>query len=237
MPSLCSAHDGCVTMMVGASEVIKNTYSKDKDSVFQSALLSYGRSDNRLHVWAIALNEESFTLSLHLLMSVKMTAHPRFIALMRSTVCVALDTNDIVMFNTPSNGRRGSKILAFTESLDKMSLMHHQEEEEHNDNVTFLTVSSYLGLFASSSIDGMVKVWDTQNMLVSEMDFGEPVTSVGFANFKGDLLIGIRLHISMILAEDYLPDQYIQIVRDCPFWDLVENPLPFDPQLKFWLVF
>lgn len=234
MPLPCPAHDSRVTKLVGASNVLTNTYTSEGSLIVQSGLISYGKISDRLHIWAIQINEAQFTVSLHLLLVVRMTARPRFISFIHSTVCMALEDNQIVMFRTQSDDRTSFSVQV--ENIASVQLLEHQEEDEHTNNVTSLTACPCLKIFVSSSKDGTIKVWNTENQLMSDINFGVPLSSVGFANAKGDLLVGLQLQISIIHAVDYLPKQYWDISNNSTQWDYKERPISFDPHLEFWWV-
>jgi WD40 repeat protein len=232
----CSAHESQLTMLIGASSITPNTYTRrDGNRFMQSALVSYGKVSDRLHIWAIVINEWELTLDLEVLLIVKMTAVPRSIVLSGSTVCMAMEDNCLTMFKNRTIRRQ-----SFTPqvvNIATMELIQHQTEDSHKDTVTSLNVCSYLKLFVSSSKDGTIKVWSFNNQMVSEIDFGEPLTSVGFANDQGDLLVGLQLRISIIKAADYLPEEYYQVSKNCPHWDERAKPVAFDPLLEFWSVY
>ncbi len=120
------------------------------------------------------------------------------------------------------------------ESISNIKVLEPQEEEQHTKEVTSLSACPYLRLFVTSSKDGTIKVWSLKNQLVSDIDFGGTISSVGFANHRGDLLVGVQIALSIIRAEDYLPDHYREIATKCPYWDHKERPIQFDPHLEFW---
>lgn len=230
-----SAHDCQLTMLVGASNVTPNTYTRsDGNRYMQSALVSYEQISDRLHIWAIVIDEKALTVKLEVLLTVKMTTVPRFITLSGCTVCMVLEDNQLTMFRNRTIRRQS--FTPHVVNITSMELLHHQIEDGHTNMVTSLNACSYLKLFVSSSWDGSIKVWSFDNHMVSEIDFGVPLTSVGFANDQGDLLVGLQLHISIIKAVDYLPDEYYEVSKHCQHWDKRERPIAFDPHLEFWSV-
>lgn len=95
------AHDSHLTMLVGASNVTPNTYTRNDGARYmQSTLVSYGETSDRLHIWAIVVDEDALTLELEVLLVIKMAAVPRFIALSESTICMVLENNQLTMFRT-----------------------------------------------------------------------------------------------------------------------------------------
>ena len=229
MSTPCPAHDGHVTKLVGSSDIL----NLSSDISLKSALASYGKSDDKINVWGIVINEEHNTFSLQLLLSIKMASKPQHMSLMGTRVCVSLDDDHIVMLITPSDRRTSVRPHGYTDVVSVRALLKHQPEDEHSNKITSLTACSFLNIFVSCSNDGVVKAWNSENQLIAEMEFGTALSSVGFANSRGDLLVGLQQHISIIRTDDYLPDNYL---KSCPYWDLREKPMIFDPDLEFWLV-
>ena len=219
-------------MLVGASDVVPNSGTSE-NSFLSSALISYGKLSDRMIIWTIAINETELSVDLQQVLVLRMlTIRPSFISLASSTVCMALEEDKIIMFQ--SHAHRQSLPSVPMNSLASIKLMRHQLEDSHSDVITSLNVCPYLRLFVSSSRDGLIKVWSFENCLVSEIDLGVPLASVGFANDRGDLLVGLQLRISIINVEDYLPKEYCYLSRTCPHWDGKEKPIAFNPRLKFW---
>lgn len=98
-----------------------------------------------------------------------------------------------------------------------------------------LSCCSTLGLFATSSEDHSVKIWNTDNQLVREMCFDESLRGVCFANSRGDLLVGFQSHISVVTIINYLPPSYLEILSKMHFDnDPFEEHVQFNDLLKFW---
>lgn len=98
-----------------------------------------------------------------------------------------------------------------------------------------LSCCSSLGLFATSSEDHSVKIWNTENQLVREMCFDESLRGVCFANSRGDLLVGFQSHISVVTVINYLPPSYLEILSKMHFDnDPLEEHMQFNDMLKFW---
>lgn len=98
-----------------------------------------------------------------------------------------------------------------------------------------LSCCSSLGLFATSSEDHSVKIWNTDNQLVREMCFDESLRGVCFANSRGDLLVGFQSHISVVTIINYLPLPYLEILSKMHFDnDPFEEHVQFNDMLKFW---
>lgn len=92
-----------------------------------------------------------------------------------------------------------------------------------------------LKLFATSSEDHSVRLWNTDNQLVRELNFDDTLCGVCFANHRGDLLVGFQCHISLVTLTNYLPVTYLDRVSYMHFEnDPVEHYVQFDDHLKFW---
>lgn len=231
----CPAHDSSLSMLVGASNVTPNMHTRnDGNRCMQSALVSYGQTSDRLHIWAIVIDEKALTLELEVLLIVKMTAVPRFVVLSGCTVCMVTEDDQLSMFRNRTIRRQSFTPQVI--NIASMDLLRHQNEDGHTNTVTSLNACLYLKIFVSSSKDGTIKVWSFDNNMVAEIDFGVPLTSVGFANDQGDLLVGLQLRVSIIKAVDYLPAEYYEMSRNCPHWDEKEKPVAFDSLLEFWSV-
>ncbi|KAI9220042.1 WD40-repeat-containing domain protein [Blastocladiella britannica] len=111
----------------------------------------------------------------------------------------------------------------------------HSPDEDHTSSVTAVDFLPALGMFLTSGTDGVVKVWSVENTLLREIQVGEPVTSVAFANARGDLLIGVHDEVSVVRWRDYMPASMCNIMQDLVLpEDPLEDPMPFDSGLDFW---
>ena len=98
-----------------------------------------------------------------------------------------------------------------------------------------LSCCPLLKLFATSSEDQSVKIWNFENQLVRELCFDSTLCGVSFANARGDLLVGFQLHISLVTLTKYLPVRYLERVSQLNFDnDPFEGHVQFDRHLKFW---
>ncbi len=228
MPTPCSAHDSAVIKIIGSQDPVR--LSGDS-----CALVSYG-SNKLLRVWTMQLDQETDIVALHLILTINLESNPSFMCLLDSSLCVSLEKALVVVpllqkkdssqFLNPSSIR----------SLHELSLQTHQKEDNHKGVVLSLTCSVELGLFATSGTDGMVKIWSFTNQLVSEVEFGESLTTICFANSRGDLLVGFQKHVCVIKAEDYLTSNYLSNDR-CLLVNEDEDeekPITFDPDMEFW---
>ena len=92
-----------------------------------------------------------------------------------------------------------------------------------------------LKLFATSSYDQSVKIWNFDNQLVRELCFDNTLCGVCFANSRGDLLVGFQSHVSLVTLTSYLPLPYLEVLSTMHFAnDMMEEPLQFNDYLSFW---
>ncbi|KAI9206126.1 uncharacterized protein BJ171DRAFT_612718 [Polychytrium aggregatum] len=141
------------------------------------------------------------------------------------TLCAASDIKGIFFFRVEDT---------FVESR------RHSQDEDHIKEITDLSCHSGLNLFATSSLDGMVKIWDgCESSLLREIQFGEPIYSVCFCNQRGDLLVGMSDQIALIRIQDYLPLQVLKSLLEAGEWidDIIEAPTKFDSNLDFWSLY
>jgi len=74
----------------------------------------------------------------------------------------------------------------------------HNSDHDHIDEVTGVASCPKMRLFASSSADGSIKIWDESNHLLRIITLNAIPSSVCFSSQKGDLLIGIGNHLHRI---------------------------------------
>ena len=90
-------------------------------------------------------------------------------------------------------------------------------------------------LFATSSEDQSVKIWNLNNQLVRELSFDDTLCGVCFGTRRGDLLVGFQCHISLVPLVKYLPGPYLEMLSKMHFDNqMTERHVQFDDHLKFW---
>uniref|UniRef100_A0A670ZUH2 WD repeat domain 97 n=1 Tax=Pseudonaja textilis TaxID=8673 RepID=A0A670ZUH2_PSETE len=111
-------------------------------------------------------------------------------------------------------------------NLLEQTRSEHGPEDDAQDDITGLCCCPNLQLFASSSRDGSVKIWDHKNRLLRHLKLNTIPESLAFANPKGDLLVGLEQHLYLIPHTKYLPSYYQMQVspEGTPRW--VQAPLP-----------
>ena len=219
-----SLHNCRITNIVGSNDLIT--------ACTTPALVTFASVEQTLNIWSMNIVEKNSTVFLtpHLCIYM-MNNIPRRFLLTNMTLCLALKDKQLIMFNLPDK-QQNRYTYQYLE-LSKLPMMKHQHDDDHRNSITSLVFCSYLQIIITSSSDG-IKSWNLENQLISDLDVGVPVSSVGFANDSGDLLIGARKIITVLRAEDYLPPEYVAIAKKCPKLDLMETPIPFNPELEFW---
>lgn len=142
--------------------------------------------------------------------------------------------------NDPSNNSIvGEQVVMYDVKTDKRKQKKEVVGDEYHtgkiSQLVFLGPS--LNIFASADSEGYVKVWDAKtNALLREAHFGEAITSMTFANDRGDLLVAIRESVYLVRFTVYLPFQKLaQLAKmDLLPEQMVEDPLKFDPTIAFW---
>ncbi|XP_067323305.1 WD repeat-containing protein 97 [Anolis sagrei] len=93
-------------------------------------------------------------------------------------------------------------------NLMEQSRLEHGPEEDAQDDITGLCYCPNLKLFASSSRDGSVKIWNMKNQMLRQLKLNTIPEGLAFANHWGDLLVGIERHLYLIHHSKYLPNYY-----------------------------
>ncbi|KAG1960440.1 WD repeat-containing protein [Pimephales promelas] len=91
-------------------------------------------------------------------------------------------------------------------SLKSQSRSDQQPNEEHHNKITGLCACYQLSVFASSSQDGTVRIWDMENRLLRILDLSANPECLAYCE-GGDLLLGItgdlyRIRLTQLLPPD-----------------------------------
>ena len=214
-----SAHNGCIIAMRSCPATT---------TISTADLASLG-ADNMLKLWKINVDEDEYLVTLKCIGSIHMEAPPCHFEIMGSTLCLVHGEKKVDMLNFEF--LKGS---SSTVEYGSIPVLSHQAEDDHVDMVTCLACSPQLGLFATCSLDGHVKLWNEGNSMVTEIDLGPPLASVTFASDNGELVLGIHKDLYLVLPSDYLPQNYLHLVSEA-----VENndlSRPFNSNVEFWQV-
>ncbi|XP_062569311.1 WD repeat-containing protein 97-like isoform X2 [Saccostrea cucullata] len=214
--------DGKVIFSIDAHGV-KGVLSMKANSK-QDQLISAGK-DNIIKVWRLYPFAEE---ALAPLMSFYCAHTPVHMTMLKTNLCVAFQdhataTYNIVIYNLKD---RSSKWGDLVPALDRYD---HQPDDDHTDTITGLTSCQRMKLYASSSLDGTIRIWDETNNLIRLLKLKTMPYSVGFCSERGDLLVGISHHLYKIPYTAYLPKSYIFKMVSMRFADpKPEAPFPLD---------
>ncbi|KAH6582265.1 hypothetical protein BASA60_002027 [Batrachochytrium salamandrivorans] len=144
---------------------------------------------------------------------------------------VQAHTSSVLSIHVDSNS--GRIFTTFRGQLE-----NHPRDDDHTHEITGIACleTPLYCVFATSSQDGTVKVWDAvHNILIREMQFSDTTKSICFANPRGDLLVGISDQIALVQVHDYLPEKYLLMLSES-HWpdDLIEAPMELDSGVDFW---
>lgn len=219
--------DGRVIFSIDAHGV-KGVLSMKANSK-QDQLISAGK-DNIIKVWRLYPFAEE---ALAPMMSFYCAHTPVHMTMLKTNLCVAFQdhataTYNIVIYNLKDRmfgGEMNSK-----QSLEIHSNRYdHQPDDDHTDTITGLTSCQRMKLYASSSLDGTIRIWDETNNLIRLLKLKTMPYSVGFCSERGDLLVGISHHLYKIPYTAYLPKAYIFKMVSMRFADpKPETPFPVD---------
>ena len=84
----------------------------------------------------------------------------------------------------------------------------HAPSDDHDGVVSDVAGCATMMWFATAALDGRVKLWSEQNMLVRELHLYHPIVSCAFQNHRGSLIVGVQNHVHIVNCEDFLPHKY-----------------------------
>ncbi|PIK43042.1 hypothetical protein BSL78_20096 [Apostichopus japonicus] len=174
--------------------------------------------DNVLKIWRVFPFAEE---SLAPLMSIYCAHTPLHMSVMKNTLCVAFQDPSSVTYS-----------LVHYNLLTK-SRNDHSPDEDHIDTVTGLACNPRMRYFASSSLDGTIKIWDEYNRLIRSIKLNAEPYSLNFCTDRGDLLVGIGNHVHRIDHTSYLPRPFLRKMVSMIFHPpSSEDVIPYDEDLS-----
>jgi WD40 repeat protein len=226
----CPAHGGRVCKLISSASPVKLAAPYNSSTPH---LLSLG-SDNFLNSWSIRVNRKGDHVVLKMLTCIQMESVPAHVSLLDTLLCVATTRNTVEMVDLSPELMGGHQNPYLPQGLlfHSLPVMSHQREDRHSAAITSLSCCPQLRLFATTSLDGLLKVWSPSNSMVAEIDFGERLFTACFSNSRGDLLVGFQRQLCSVAASHYLPSSHLSLGHSPSC--LLEEPIPFDPSLQFW---
>ncbi|KAF4110969.1 WD repeat-containing protein 97 isoform X2 [Onychostoma macrolepis] len=184
--SVLNMHSGKIQFRTSAHN---NQNISSMQAYPNSGYLLTAGEDKALLVWRVFPCAQQ-CLSLHF--SVLCDLPPVLMALMGTQLTLALqvpenDTYSLVQY-----------------SLDSQSRSDQQPNEKHHNKITGLCACHQLSMFASSSQDGTVRIWDMENHLLRILELNAEPECLAYCE-SGDLLLGITGDLYRIPRTQLLP--------------------------------
>ena len=111
-----------------------------------------------------------------------------------------------VVMEEPNSGRFPVNVYC----TETKRCKKHAPQDDHVGVVSDVTGLSNMMWFATAAMDGRVKLWSEQNLLMRELDLYHPISSCEFMNNRGSLVVGVQGHIHWVNCEDFLPQKYVR---------------------------
>ncbi|ESO96594.1 hypothetical protein LOTGIDRAFT_239301 [Lottia gigantea] len=195
----------------------------------QDQLISAGM-DNVIKIWRLYPFAEE---ALAPLMSFYCAHTPAHMTTLRNSLCVAFQDPTTATFSTVLYNLNDKMFTNTMCNLDAyQNRFDHKPDDDHDDIVTGLTVCQRMRLFATSSQDGTVRIWNQTNNLIRVLKLNVIPHSIGFCSNKGDLLVGLGRHLFRIPHSSYMPKAYRFKMVTMKFKkETEEEPLPYNENL------
>jgi WD40 repeat protein len=81
------------------------------------------------------------------------------------------------------------------------TILKRKYKIEHKQRIEIIDKSEKHNIFASCSLDGLIKLWDTDKVLIAEIKLDDTLSYCRFCNVNGDLLCGWRNHLFKIVLK------------------------------------
>ncbi|KAJ3154514.1 hypothetical protein HDU86_004643 [Geranomyces michiganensis] len=164
---------------------------------------------------ATALLHQKIAISTHMV--------PKTLAVAHGVVCASSDDFAIQMYSFD------------IKTKDWQMLPSHNRSDDHTDHVTTICPIRKFRLFVSCSRDGSIRVWDSNNVLLREIQFTEPLKHICVGSSYGNLLFGFQNRLDLIKYMSYLPPTYAQAAQKLDTKvPKAEAPVPFDDIRTNW---
>ncbi|XP_041375422.1 WD repeat-containing protein 97-like isoform X3 [Gigantopelta aegis] len=133
-----------------------------------------------------------------------------------------------VAFQDPSTATFSTVVY----HLKSKSRYDHEPKDDHVDSITGMSSCPRMKLFATSSLDGTIRIWNETNNLVRVLKLDIVPYSIGFCSKRGDILLGAGDHLFIIPYSAYMPRAFTFKMMSMTFSeDGPEEPLPYNDDL------
>ncbi|RDD47065.1 WD repeat-containing protein 97 [Trichoplax sp. H2] len=173
-----------------------------RDQIISSA------KDNTVKVWRVHAFSEEKLVPIMLFYCGQLPHH-----------LAVIDHRLMVAFHEPSKGDFSTVIY----NVIHKNRNNHNAEDDHTEHITGLAACPKMKLFASSSMDGTVRIWDEYSQLQRVIKLNAKATGITFCSDRGDILVGIGSHVHKICHQDYLPDSYLRHMVVMQFPNVLKN--------------
>ncbi|KAJ3232785.1 WD repeat-containing protein 87 [Chytriomyces hyalinus] len=240
-----------VNILNGAQEVIIQAHASKLISIASYTetmkVVSLG-SEGLIKIWSMSISTAPATRDGTKVVGGKKAASlisltlDQTISLSPTTSGAAIDFTMSLRCNTLAVSTSSNVMLMFdVRGHSAVEKTRHPSDEDHSKRITSVAVLEVFNIFASGSEDGIVKIWDGySNSLLREVQFGSSVSSLCFANKRGDLLVGLSDQVALIKVQDFFPSfihaELVARALEIPD-DEIEKPLFFDENLDFWSLY
>ncbi|TPX65902.1 hypothetical protein CcCBS67573_g07987 [Chytriomyces confervae] len=240
-----------VNILNGAQEVIIQAHASKLISIASYTetmkVVSLG-SDGLIKIWSMSISTAPATRDGNTVVGGKKAASlisltlDQTISLSSTTSGTAIDFIMNLRCKTLAVSTSSNVMLMFDmRGHTAVEKSRHPSDEDHSKRITSLAVLEVFNIFATGSEDGIVKIWDGYgNSLLREVQFGSSVSSLCFANKRGDLLVGLSDQVALVKVQDFFPSfihaELVARAIEIPD-DEIEKPLFFDENLDFWSLY
>ena len=98
-----------------------------------------------------------------------------------------------------------TELLQWDKEAKKLYFLLHNNDHDHENQVTGIDIYEKEKLWLSTSEDGTIKLWNWDKLLIREIKFPHPLNSGVILNSHLDILIGFENMIYVCRAKKYRP--------------------------------
>ena len=217
----CPAHNGAIINIAASNQM-------GDDPIVN--VVTQG-NDHLLQIWSIEIKNSRMSISKQLAIRnvtsigcINMT--PIHMKIIETCLCVATVHHKVIMYDISYQ----DTLYNTLQLLRNIEPITHADKDDHCNCITSMTDSNQLMLFATSCLDGWIKIWNTQSQLITNIILGSPVSCACFTMYTQDLIIGFQNQLYKIPLQQCIPS----MLQKPKHSTNTEVPLPFQSKLKFW---